>query len=102
MTVVRDAIETVVEETPELGDVPVDVIALPGAPSRVLIEQSQGAELLVVGHRGRGGFRSAVLGSVGLHCALRSTCPATVVRPQQEPADAPRVASAEPIPTPVP
>ena len=102
VTVMRDALRAVVEETPELGEVPVDVIALPGAPARVLIEQSQGAELLVVGHRGRGGFRSAVLGSVGLHCVLQATCPVTVVRPQQEPADAPRIESVEPVAAPVP
>ena len=102
VTVMRDALQAVVGETPELGEVPVDVIALPGAPARVLIEQSQGAELLVVGHRGRGGFRSAVLGSVGLHCVLHATCPVTVVRPQQEPADAPRVESVEPVSAPVP
>jgi len=68
----------------------------------VLIEQSQGAELLVVGHRGLGGFRSAVLGSVGLHCVLHAACPVTVVRPQQEPADAPRIESVEPVSAPVP
>ena len=83
VTVMRDALQAVVGETPELGEVPVDVIALPGAPARVLIEQSQGAELLVVGHRGRGGFRSAVLGSVGLHCVLHATCPVTIVRPEK-------------------
>ena len=89
VTVTRDALQAVVEETPELGEVPVEVIALPGAPAKVLLEQAQDAELLVVGHRGRGGFRSAVLGSVGMHCVLHATVPVTVVRPQQEPADAP-------------
>jgi hypothetical protein len=41
---------------------------------------------IVVGHRGRGGFRSAVLGSVGLQCGLHAPVPATVVRPEQQPA----------------
>ena len=102
VTVMRDALSSVVEETPALAEVPVDLLALPGAPARVLIEQAQGAELLVVGHRGRGGFKSAVLGSVGMHCVLHATCPVTVVRPQQEPADAPRVEGIAPIPAPVP
>ena len=101
VTVARDVLKGVVDEAPALGEVPVDVVALPGAPARVLIEQAQGAALLVVGHRGRGGFKSAVLGSVGLHCVLHATCPVTVVRPQQEPADAPRAEAAEPIPAPV-
>ena len=101
VTVARDVLKAVVDEAPALGEVPVDVLALPGAPARVLIEQARGAALLVVGHRGRGGFKSAVLGSVGMHCVLHATCPVTVVRPQQEPADAPRAADAEPIPAPV-
>ena len=98
VVVAREALRAVVAEEPALADVPVDVVALPGAPAKVLIEQSQGAELLVVGHRGRGGFTSAVLGSVGLHCVLHATCPVTVVRPEKEPAPAPRVEDVEPAP----
>lgn len=60
--------------------VPVQLRVLPGSPSEVLMEQARGADLLVVGHRGRGGFASAVLGSVGLHCVLNAPCPVTVVR----------------------
>ena len=70
LTVTRDVLKAVVEAAPALGDVPIDVVALPGAPARVLIEEAQGAALLVVGHRGRGGFKSAVLG-IGRH-ALRA------------------------------
>ena len=88
--VAREALQAVVAGAPGLADVPVDIVALPGAPAKVLLEQAQDAELLVVGHRGRGGFKSAVLGSVGMHCVLHATVPVTVVRPQQEPADAPR------------
>ena len=102
LTVARDVLKTAVDDAPGLSEVPVDVIALPGAPARVLVEQAQGAALLVVGHRGRGGFKSAVLGSVGMHCVLHATCPVTVVRPQQEPADAPRIESVEPVSAPVP
>ena len=100
LTVARDVLRTAVDDAPGLSEVPVDVIALPGAPARVLVEQAQGAALLVVGHRGRGGFKSAVLGSVGMQCVLHATCPVTVVRPQQEPADAPRAEGVEPIPAP--
>ena len=68
--VAREALQTVVAGAPALADVPVDIVALPGAPAKVLLEQAQDAELLVVGHRGRGGFRSARAG-VGRH-ALRA------------------------------
>jgi len=61
--------------------VPVDVRVLLGNPARVLLEQAAGADLLVVGHRGLGGFASMTLGSVGLQCVLYAPCPVTIVRP---------------------
>jgi nucleotide-binding universal stress UspA family protein len=64
-----------------LANVPVEVRAVGGSPGRVLVDQSDGADLLVVGHRGRGGFRSSMLGSVGLQCVLHASVPVTVVRP---------------------
>jgi nucleotide-binding universal stress UspA family protein len=67
-----------------VADVPVQVRAIPGGPGRVLVDQSRDTDMLVVGHRGRGGFRSAVLGSVGLQCVLNASVPVTVVRPARE------------------
>jgi nucleotide-binding universal stress UspA family protein len=69
----------------ELRAVPVDVVAVTGPAARVLTRQAQGAELLVVGHRGRGALRSTLLGSVGLSVVLRARCPVTVV-PSPRPA----------------
>ena len=63
-----------------LTDVPVEVRALGGSPGHVLVDQSRDADLLIVGHRGRGGFRSATLGSVGLQCVLHASVPVVVVR----------------------
>jgi nucleotide-binding universal stress UspA family protein len=70
------------------ADVPVQVRAVAGSPGQVLVDQSRDADMLVVGHRGRGGLRSAVLGSVGLQCVLHAAVPVTVVRPVQETATA--------------
>jgi nucleotide-binding universal stress UspA family protein len=62
-----------------LTDVPVKVWAVPGPAAAVLVEQAAEADLLVVGHRGRGALRSAVLGSVGMQCVLHAPGPVTVV-----------------------
>ena len=59
----------------------VDVGAVAGGPAPVLLDAAKGADLVVLGHRGRGAFSSAVLGSVGLQCVLHATCPVTIVRP---------------------
>lgn len=50
-------------------------------PARALIEASEGADLLVVGSRGRGGFSSLALGSVGQACVHHAHCPVLIVRP---------------------
>jgi nucleotide-binding universal stress UspA family protein len=58
----------------------VRVLAVEGAPGDVLARQSEGAQLLVVGSRGRGELRGLLLGSVALHCVLHAPCPVMVVR----------------------
>lgn len=60
---------------------PLEIVARPGSPARVLVEESENAALLIVGHRGRGGFASSLLGSVGMQCVLHARCPVLVVRP---------------------
>lgn len=51
-----------------------------GNAAQVLLDVSKGADLLVVGSRGHGGFVEALLGSVGQHCVHHATCPVVVIR----------------------
>ena len=60
---------------------PADVALIPESASatRALIDTAIGADLLVVGSRGRGGVRG-LLGSVSQQCVHHAPCPIVVVR----------------------
>jgi nucleotide-binding universal stress UspA family protein len=65
------------DELPTMPEVEVDAVA--GRPVEVLVEEAQGAEALVVGHRGLGAVGSVTMGSTSLGCVLHAPCPVTVV-----------------------
>jgi nucleotide-binding universal stress UspA family protein len=76
--IMADAIAPWTQKFPE---VEVQTHLVQGRPADVLVHASEGAELVVVGSRGRGGFRGLLLGSVSRSVLHRAHCPVAVVRP---------------------
>jgi nucleotide-binding universal stress UspA family protein len=74
-----DLLEVIKEELGEDPPVLVQPHVKQGRPAKVLIDESAGADLLVVGNRGHGGFAGLVIGSVSQHVAAYAKCPVTVV-----------------------
>ena len=50
-----------------------------GSPARQLIAESEGAEMLIVGSRGLGGFTGLLLGSVSRSSVEHADCPVLVI-----------------------
>ncbi len=61
-------------------DVRVTRTVVQAQPARQLVEQSDGAQLVVVGSRGRGGFAGMLVGSVGETVAQMAHVPVIVAR----------------------
>jgi nucleotide-binding universal stress UspA family protein len=74
---VTEAISSVVDPA---SDVKVSSQVGEGAAAQVLLDAAVGADLLVVGSRGHGGFAGALLGSVSQHCVYHAPCAVVVVR----------------------
>lgn len=61
--------------------------AVVGRPAATLVRRSADATLVVVGSRGRGGFKGLLLGSVGLQLTAHSAAPVIVMRPPDGPGE---------------
>lgn len=80
----KEALRTYVEKA--LGAeqaASVERLVVADLPARALIDASDGAELLVLGARGLGGFRGLLLGSVSQRCLHQARCPVAVIRPHE-------------------
>ncbi len=76
-TVLSDAITSALGADPAM---PVTEVVREGPPPRVLLDAADGADPLVVGSRGYGGFTEALLGSVSQHVVHHAECPVVVIR----------------------
>jgi len=75
----QQTIDTAMEGTPGAAAGKVSATVTEGHPVWVLLEAARGAELLVVGNRGHGGFAGMLLGSVSERVIAHATCPVLVV-----------------------
>ncbi len=81
-TLVHEVLETCPEPVP-----PYEQHVLKGRASDTLLDAARDAALLVVGNRGRGGFRGLLLGSVSHQIAQHASCPVVIIRPDMDLAD---------------
>src|ERR1700735_5465864 len=58
---------------------PIREIVRHGSAAAELVQASEGAQLLILGRRGHGGFRGLLLGSVSATCAAHAHCPVLIV-----------------------
>lgn len=71
--------------------VPVRETVRHGGPAHELIEASRGAQMLIVGSRGHGGFTGLLLGSVSSSCAAHAHCPVLIIHGDTPPPPRPEV-----------
>lgn len=75
----QDVLAQALEAVGGAGDVEVVRTVRAGGAASVLTQAAEGADLLVVGARGLGGFRGLLLGSVSQQAVAHSPCPVVVV-----------------------
>ncbi len=79
----RQAVEkAVAQAAQEIGaqqPVSVTVTVFSGFPAKSLIDASRGADLVVIGSRGAGGFESLLLGSISSQVVHHAACPVVIV-----------------------
>jgi nucleotide-binding universal stress UspA family protein len=73
----EDGVATAKRLQPSLD---VEAQTVTGQPADALLAQGAEADLIVVGRRGLGGFRSLLLGSVSQQVVHYATCPVVVVQ----------------------
>jgi nucleotide-binding universal stress UspA family protein len=76
----RELLDAVVDAEDATGlPGPIEKIVVCDGGASALIQTAKGADLLVVGSRGRGGFSGLLLGSVSQQIAHHAPCPLVIV-----------------------
>jgi nucleotide-binding universal stress UspA family protein len=70
-----------VEPTPKI---PLDTVLAEGDPTQSLVTAARGADMLVLGIRGRSPVAGLMLGSVSQACAASASCPVVLVKRTDE------------------
>ncbi|HUW01226.1 MAG TPA: universal stress protein [Acidimicrobiales bacterium] len=91
-TLWKQTLDEVVDAVqPDHPNVTIRRLAIPGThQGEALVQHAEGADLLVVGTRGRGGFIGLLIGSVAEHCLDHAACPTAFI-PDDLPADVSKV-----------
>ncbi|KAK9068528.1 hypothetical protein SSX86_012642 [Deinandra increscens subsp. villosa] len=84
----EDSAAKILARASELCDqhqIKAEYLVLKGNPKEILVEavEQMDVDLLVVGSRGLGHIKRAVLGSISDYCAHHAKCPVLIVRPQK-------------------
>ena len=81
----RQVLDTALDEEDTAGlPVPVERIVALGGAASVIVETAKGADLVVVGSRGLGGFKGLLLGSVSHQVTHHAPCPVVVIPPAMD------------------
>ncbi len=82
VSLLERVVDEVVLESVDTADLTVHRTVRTGAAAEVLCEVAQGADLLVVGARGQGGFRGLLVGSAAQQVVAHAPCPVVIVVPE--------------------
>jgi nucleotide-binding universal stress UspA family protein len=80
----RDLDATLQEAIPETGAIEIERRVVEDRPAAALVDESRGADMIVVGSRGHGGFGGLLLGSVSQQVAHHAACPVVIVHTKRE------------------
>ncbi len=80
----REVLDRIIEAADTEGlAAPAEPVLVWGSAAKAILEAAKGADLVVVGSRGHGGFTGLLLGSVSSQVVHHASCP-TVVVPSKE------------------